>query len=74
VLRETFALGPHLYVVNAREDLVENVCRAIAEGFRTLGPEIVDRARRSPDPDRARSSRARRRHSHPALRIRSAST
>jgi hypothetical protein len=41
VLRETWALGPYLYLVNAREDLVENVCRAIAEGLRALGPEIV---------------------------------
>ena len=40
VLRETWALGPHLYVVNAREDLVENVCRAVAEGIRSLAPEI----------------------------------
>ncbi len=29
------------YLVNAREDLVENVCRAIAEGFRPLGPAIL---------------------------------
>lgn len=41
VVRETWALGPSLYLVNAREDLVENVCRAVAEGFRALGPEIV---------------------------------
>lgn len=41
VVRETWALGPHLYLVNAREDLVDNVCRAVAEGFRALGPEIV---------------------------------
>jgi hypothetical protein len=26
--------------VNAREDLVENVCRAVAEGIRSLAPEI----------------------------------
>jgi hypothetical protein len=45
VLRETWALGPHLYLVNAREDLVENVCRAIAEGLRALGPEIVPHGR-----------------------------
>jgi hypothetical protein len=44
VLRETWALGPHLYAVNAREDLIENVCRAIAEGLRALGPEIVPAA------------------------------
>jgi len=41
VVRETWALGPHLFVVNAREDLMENVCRAIADGLRALGPEIV---------------------------------
>ncbi len=41
VVRETWALGPRLYLVNAREDLVENVCRAVADGFRALGPEIV---------------------------------
>jgi hypothetical protein len=40
VVRETWALGPHLYAVNAREDLAENVCRAVAEGFRALAPEI----------------------------------
>jgi hypothetical protein len=38
IFRETWALGPHLYAVNAREDLVDNVCRAIAEGIRALGP------------------------------------
>ena len=36
--QETWALGPHLYAVNAKEDLVENVCRAIAEGLRALAP------------------------------------
>jgi hypothetical protein len=39
IFRETWALGPHLYLVNAREDLVENVCRAIAEGLRALAPD-----------------------------------
>ena len=38
VLRETWAITPHLYAVNAREDLIENVCRAIAEGLRALAP------------------------------------
>jgi hypothetical protein len=38
VVRETWALGPHLYAVNARQDLVENVCRAVAEGLRALAP------------------------------------
>ncbi len=41
VVRETWALGPQLYLVNAREDLADNVCRAIAEGFRALAPRIV---------------------------------
>ncbi|HSD19948.1 MAG TPA: hypothetical protein VLC54_07920 [Anaeromyxobacter sp.] len=38
VFRETYAFGPHVYAVNAREDLVDNVCRAIAEGIRALAP------------------------------------
>jgi len=38
IFRETWALTPHLYAVNAREDLVDNVCRAIAEGLRALAP------------------------------------
>ncbi len=38
VFRETWAFGPHVYAVNAREDLVDNVCRAIAEGIRALAP------------------------------------
>jgi hypothetical protein len=38
VIRETWALTPHLYVANARQDLVENVCRAVAEGLRALAP------------------------------------
>lgn len=38
LIRETFALGPALYVANARQDLVENVCRAVAEGLRALAP------------------------------------
>jgi hypothetical protein len=39
VFRETWALTRHVFVVNAREDLVENVCRAVAEGLRALAPE-----------------------------------
>jgi hypothetical protein len=38
--RETWAFGPHVFVVNAREDLVDNVCRAIAEGIRALAPSF----------------------------------
>ncbi len=43
VLRDTWALGPHLYVANAKEDLVENVCRAVVEGIRALAPEVLPR-------------------------------
>ena len=39
VIRETWALTPHVFAVNAREDLIDNVCRAIAEGLRALAPE-----------------------------------
>lgn len=38
LFRETWALSPHLYAVNAKEDLVDNVCRAIAAGLRALAP------------------------------------
>jgi hypothetical protein len=38
VVRDTWAVTPHVYVVNAREDLVDNVCRALAEGLRALAP------------------------------------
>lgn len=38
LLRETWALTPHLYLVSAKEDLVENACRAIAEGLQALAP------------------------------------
>lgn len=38
VFRETWGFGPHVFAVNAREDLVDNVCRAIAEGMRALAP------------------------------------
>ena len=43
VLRDTWALGPHLYVANAKEDLVENVCRAVVEGIRALAPGVLPR-------------------------------
>jgi hypothetical protein len=39
LLRENYRLGPHLYAVNARQDLVENVCLAVADGIRGLAPE-----------------------------------
>jgi hypothetical protein len=38
VLREVWALTPHLYVVNARQDLLTNIGIAIGEGFRALSP------------------------------------
>lgn len=38
VVREVWALTPHLYVVNARQDLLTNIGLAIAEGFRALAP------------------------------------
>ncbi len=38
VERELWALTPHAYVINARPDLFANLARAIAEGFRALGP------------------------------------
>jgi hypothetical protein len=41
LLRETWALGPRLYLVNAREDLFDNVRRAIAAGLRALAPACI---------------------------------
>lgn len=38
VVREVWALTPHLYVVNARQDLMGNIAAAIAEGLRELSP------------------------------------
>ncbi len=38
VVRELWALAPHLYAVNAKTDLIANIGRAIAEGFRALAP------------------------------------
>jgi len=37
--RENYRLAPHLYAVNARQDLVENLCLAVADGLRALSPE-----------------------------------
>jgi hypothetical protein len=31
-------LGPHLYLTNARQDLMLNIGAAVAEGFRALAP------------------------------------
>lgn len=39
--RELWALTPHVYVVNAKPDLIANVGRAIAEGLRALAPEAI---------------------------------
>ncbi|BDG10743.1 hypothetical protein [Anaeromyxobacter paludicola] len=50
LVRQVYALGPHLYLLNAREDLVDNLCRAVAAGFRALAPDLPARA---PGPERA---------------------
>jgi hypothetical protein len=39
--REIWAFGPHLYAVNARQDLVENVRVAVSLGLRALAPDVV---------------------------------
>jgi hypothetical protein len=38
VERELWSLGPHLYAVNAKPDLIANLGRALAEGLRALSP------------------------------------
>jgi Holliday junction resolvase-like predicted endonuclease len=38
IVRDTWALTPHLYLVSAKENLIENARRAIAEGLRALAP------------------------------------
>ncbi len=60
VVRETWALTPHLYAVNARQDLMENLCRAIAEGMKALSPP--------PPPPVARRLQDRRRAPRPPIR------
>jgi hypothetical protein len=37
--RELWALGPRLYAVGAKGDLAGNLARALAAGFRALGPD-----------------------------------
>jgi hypothetical protein len=37
--RENYRVAPRLYAVNARQDLVENLCLVIADGLRELAPE-----------------------------------
>ena len=39
VERELWALSPHLYLVNAKPDLISNIGRALAEGLRALAPD-----------------------------------
>jgi hypothetical protein len=39
LLREDYRVAPGLYAVNARQDLVENLCVAVADGLRALSPE-----------------------------------
>jgi hypothetical protein len=36
--RDTWEVAPGLYLTSARQDLVENLCAAIADGFTRLGP------------------------------------
>src|SRR5262249_388650 len=37
--RELWALTPHVYAVNAKPDLVGNLCRAVSEGLLALAPK-----------------------------------
>jgi hypothetical protein len=37
--RDVWAIAPGLYTVNARQDLVENLCLAVADGLAALAPE-----------------------------------
>jgi hypothetical protein len=37
--RENWEVAPGLYAVNARQDLIANVCLVIADGFARLAPE-----------------------------------
>jgi Holliday junction resolvase len=38
--RENWIVAPHVYAVNARQDLIENVGVAIADGLLSLGPPL----------------------------------
>jgi hypothetical protein len=40
LVRETWALSPHLYLASAKQDLIANLCRAVAEGLRALAPPV----------------------------------
>jgi hypothetical protein len=39
IVRDVWALTPHVYAVSAKGDLVSNIGRALAEGLRALAPE-----------------------------------
>jgi hypothetical protein len=41
ILRENWEVAPHVYAVNARQDLIENICSAIADGLLSLGPSMT---------------------------------
>jgi len=36
--RENWEVAPRLYVVNAKQDLVENLCQVISDGLRAIAP------------------------------------
>jgi hypothetical protein len=40
VFRDVWAIGSHLYLFSAREDLIGNLTFAVAEGLRALGSEL----------------------------------
>ncbi len=73
VVRETWALTPHLYALNARQDLLENLCRAIAEGMKALSPDPPATAGsgRGVGPGRSGPSRGRRRRWPAVCRVES---
>jgi hypothetical protein len=41
LLRENYRVAPSLYAVNARQDLIENVCRVLAHGLKELAPQLA---------------------------------
>jgi hypothetical protein len=38
LVRDTWRIAPGVYAANARQDLIENLCAAIADGLLSLGP------------------------------------
>ncbi len=54
--RENWRLAPQLYAVNARQDLIENLCLVVADGLREQAPRFAEEGRplRSPPPAAAR--------------------